>query len=67
MILQTTVTEKYKGMHEKILEYNIKGQERGGHYQDKVEQENVFMKHFAPSHILAPKKGSSQKEMQLKL
>ena len=54
-------------MHEKILEYNIKGQERGGHYQDKVEQENVFMKHYAPSHILAPKKGSSQKEMQLKL
>ena len=28
--------------------------------------ENVFMKHYAPNHMLAPKKGSSQKGMQLK-
>ena len=28
--------------------------------------ENVFMKHYAPNHMLAPKKGSSQKGVQLK-
>ena len=28
--------------------------------------ENLFMKHYAPNHMLAPKKGSSQKGVQLK-
>ena len=31
-----------------------------------TELENVFMKHYAPNHMLAPKKGSSQKGVQLK-
>ena len=35
--------------------------------QKKIEKlENVFMKHYAPNHMLAPKKGSSQKGVQLK-
>ena len=33
---------------------------------DQIELENVFMKHYAPNHMLAPKKGSSQKGVQLK-
>ena len=32
----------------------------------KYKQENEFMKHYAPNHMLAPKKGSSQKGVQLK-
>ena len=32
----------------------------------QMELENVFMKHYAPNHMLAPKKGSSQKGVQLK-
>ena len=32
----------------------------------KKKLENLFMKHYASNHMLAPKKGSSQKEVQLK-
>ena len=35
-------------------------------FDEKYELENVFMKHYAPNHMLAPKKGSSQKGVQLK-
>ena len=38
--------------------------EKNPQSSDKLE--NVFMKHYAPNHMLAPKKGSSQKGVQLK-
>ena len=35
-------------------------------HKNYIKLENVIMKHYAPNHMLAPKKGSSQKGVQLK-
>ena len=61
VLSQFASSEVYKQINLKILSVNIVF-----NFIKEKKLENVFMKHYAPNHVLAPKNDSSQKGVLLK-